>query len=79
MPKGANYDSYNDMLDRHKQKMVDGERNMDEWQKSMNSIIMDIDLKNFFFLDNPVQKPNPHVQVQQRPVPGNYNLRPTPG
>lgn len=67
------------MLDRHKQKMVDGERNIDEWQKSMISIRVDLVLNNLFFLDNPAQKPNSYVQVYQRPAAGNYNLRPTPG
>lgn len=33
----------------------------------------------FLFLDNQVPKPNPHVQVYQRPAVGNHNLRPTPG
>jgi hypothetical protein len=30
------------MLDRHKQKMADGEQNMDEWNKSI-----DIDVQSF--------------------------------
>lgn len=34
-PKAGNYDQYHDILDRHKQKMADGERNMDEWNKSI--------------------------------------------
>jgi hypothetical protein len=34
-PKAGNYDQYHDILDRHKQKMADGERNMDEWNKGM--------------------------------------------
>jgi hypothetical protein len=33
--KAGNYDQYHEVLDRHKQKMADGERNMDEWNKSM--------------------------------------------
>lgn len=40
-PKGGNYEQYHDMLDQHKQKMVEGERNLDEWNKSI-----DIDLSN---------------------------------
>jgi hypothetical protein len=38
----GNYDQYHDMLDRHKQKMADGEQNMDEWNKSI-----DIDVQSF--------------------------------
>ncbi|CAF2765027.1 unnamed protein product [Rotaria sp. Silwood2] len=60
--KAGNYDQYHELLDQHKQKMVDGERNMDQWNKI-----------------NQVQKPNPHIQVYQKPVVGNHNLRPTPG
>ncbi|CAF4682464.1 unnamed protein product [Rotaria sp. Silwood1] len=60
--KAGNYDQYHELLDQHKQKMADGERNMDEWNKI-----------------NQAQKPNPHVQVYQKPVVGNHNLRPTPG
>ncbi len=33
--KAGNYDQYHEILDRHKQKMVDGERNMDDWNKSI--------------------------------------------
>jgi hypothetical protein len=33
--KAGNYDQYHEILDRHKEKMADGERNMDEWNKSM--------------------------------------------
>ena len=68
---------YHGELERHKQKMADGERNMDEWNKSKSRIhncsIQRLDLVN------PVQKPSPHVQVYQRPVSANQNLRPTPG
>jgi hypothetical protein len=66
------------MLDRHKQKMADGEQNMDEWNKSI-----DIDVQSFvwksYILDNQVPKPYPHVQVYQKQVAGNHNLRPTSG
>jgi hypothetical protein len=42
-PKVGNYDQYHEILDQHKQQMVDGERNMDNWNKSI-----DIDIKNLF-------------------------------
>lgn len=35
--KAGNYVQYYELLDRHKQKMVDVERNMDEWNK-MNQV-----------------------------------------
>ncbi|CAF3681032.1 unnamed protein product [Rotaria sordida] len=31
--KAGNYDQYHELLDQHKQKMADGERNMDQWNK----------------------------------------------
>ncbi|CAF1068990.1 unnamed protein product [Adineta steineri] len=33
-PKAGNYDQYHAFLDQHKQKMADGERNMDDWTKN---------------------------------------------
>jgi hypothetical protein len=38
----------------------------------------EIYFKNPLISVNQVQKPNPHVQVHQKPVLGNHNLRPTP-
>ncbi len=38
-----------------------------------------ISFQNPLILVNQAQKPNPHVQVYQKPVIGNPNLRPTPG
>ena len=32
--KLGNYRQYHELLDQHKQQMADGERNMDEWNKS---------------------------------------------
>lgn len=32
-----------------------------------------------YILVYPPQKPNPYVQVYQKPVAGNHNIRPTPG
>jgi hypothetical protein len=32
--KAGSYDQYHEILDRHKEKMANGERNMDEWSKS---------------------------------------------
>ncbi|CAF1122215.1 unnamed protein product [Rotaria sordida] len=32
--KAGNYDQYHELLDQHKQKMADGERNMDQWNKT---------------------------------------------
>jgi len=33
--KAGNYDQYHEILDRHKQKMTDGEQKIDEWNKSI--------------------------------------------
>ncbi len=41
--KAGNYDKYHEILDQHEQKMSDGERNMDEWNKSICK-----DIKNLF-------------------------------
>ncbi|CAM4777694.1 unnamed protein product [Rotaria magnacalcarata] len=60
--KAVNYDQYHELLDQHKQKMTDEERNMDQWN-----------------IVNQPQKPNSHVQLYQKPVIGNPNLRRTPG
>ena len=79
-PKAGNYEQYHDLLDGHKQKMAEGERNLDQWNKSS-----DIALLNRFiyaiclYLVNQPQKPNPQVQVYQTPVRASHNLRPTPG
>ncbi|CAF1193266.1 unnamed protein product [Adineta ricciae] len=32
-PKAGNYEQFHDLLDEHKQKMAEGERNLDEWNK----------------------------------------------
>ncbi|CAF1188713.1 unnamed protein product [Rotaria sordida] len=32
--KAGNYDQYHELLDQHKQKMAEGERNMDQWNKT---------------------------------------------
>ncbi len=75
--KISSYDQYHEVLDQHKQKMADGERNMDEWNKGLYKLI------RRFIEQSPVsvnqgQKASPYIQVYQKPVPGNQNLRRTP-
>jgi hypothetical protein len=41
-PRVGNYEQYHDILDRHKQKMADGERNMDDWNKGTDITIQSL-------------------------------------
>ena len=55
----------------------------EKWMKGIK--VVDIEINKFILKHilhvqiNEAPKPNPHVQVYQKPVAANHHIRPTPG